>query len=110
MRGPSLFLLFIDDLFSIGMLAHVRCYADDTTLYLNGKALPKLITEMNQDLGLLRNWITENHLSVDVEKSQVIVLRELQKTFKRGTLVGKIVFCLDEVPYAEDVLLLGSSD
>ena len=52
-RGPLLFIIFINDLNKSVKNSKVHHYADDTNLLLTEKSLKKINKQVNQDLALI---------------------------------------------------------
>ena len=77
--GPLLFIIMINDI--TNSLQHSKCiiYADDTTLYLSGKNLDEMFTNMNKDLNAIEHWFACNSLLVNVSKTNFIVFRPKNK-------------------------------
>ena len=71
--GPLLFLIFINDLFSIKSSAKLIGYADDTTLLYTKKNSEKLIELIKADVPKIFNWFANNGLTVNFKKTNIIL-------------------------------------
>ena len=72
--GPLLFLIYINDLpFSL-QKSHVSMYADDTAISLSSKSIGELQNDLNLDLLKLQDWLHANKLSLNVVKTQSLVI------------------------------------
>ena len=72
--GPLLFLIYINDLpFSL-QNSQVTMYADDTTISYSSKNIDDLNENMNRDLNCLKQWLQGNKLSLNVMKTQAMVV------------------------------------
>ena len=72
--GPLLFLIYVNDLpFSLEK-AHVSMYADDTTISHSSKSLAALQHDLNCDLSNLQDWLHGNKLSLNVIKTQSLII------------------------------------
>ena len=85
--GPLLFLIYINDLprcldHSIG-----RSFADDTNLTFSAVDLSILQTEMSNDLNRIFNWISSNKLTLNILKTDFMVIGSRQRI---ATLAGNI--------------------
>ena len=85
--GPLLFLIYINDLpncldHSIG-----RSFADDTNLTFSAVDLSILQTEMSNDLNRSFNWLSSNKLTLNILKTDFMVIGSRQRI---ATLAGNI--------------------
>lgn len=72
--GPILFLLYINDLPLISKNAHFTLFADDTTISCSHSNYCELILNTNAQLNDLYNWTINNRLSLNTDKTSVILL------------------------------------
>ena len=77
--GPLLFLLYINDLPKTINNANVYMYADDTSLSYQNHSMRQLNRVLNQDLKALHKWLRGNKLSLNVAKTQSMVISTEQK-------------------------------
>ena len=49
-------------------------YADDTSLSFSSKSIPLINECVNEDLGYLKSWLNANKLSLNVTKTQSLVI------------------------------------
>ena len=71
--GPLLFLLYINDLrFSLkrSIASH---FADYMSITYASKKMKSLETVLNQDLKMTSDWLKANILSLNVDKSKLII-------------------------------------
>ena len=78
--GPLLFLIYINELPAISNLLTIL-FADDTTLYLSGPNLQQLEKTVNAELQKISQWLSLNRLSLNIAKSNFMVLRVRQKPY-----------------------------
>ena len=72
--GPLLFLIYINDLpFSLKN-SEVTMYDDDTSISYSSKNIDELNETLNSDLDSLKQWLESNKLSLNVIKTQAMVV------------------------------------
>ena len=72
--GRLLFLLYINDLPECLDNTRPRLFADDTNLTASGESLNDIEMAVNSDLGNLRNWLMANKLSLNVAKTEFMLI------------------------------------
>ena len=72
--GPLLFLIYINDL--PGCLSHSvpNMYADDTNISSSNIDIAQVEHVLNQDLSQLQIWLQCNHLSLNVVKTEYMII------------------------------------
>ena len=101
--GPTLFLIYINDLTQITTLFSPILYADDTNLFLESANLNELVPEINNELCLIQNWCEQNKLTINVEKTNFVILKKFQNKFKFETdsikMFGKTLTQKDTIKF-----------
>ncbi len=77
--GPLLFILYINDLPNYVSNVKVSMYADDTALYYNSNDIDDIVVKMNKDLENIRQWLIRNKLSLNVKKTDFMIIGSSQK-------------------------------
>ena len=77
--GPLLFLLYINDLPQAVQGSNVSMYADDTSLCHQASNMTQLNEAINSDLEQLDTWLQGNKLSLNVAKTQSMLITTKQK-------------------------------
>ena len=72
--GPLFFLLYINDLPQCLSKTKPRLFADDTNLTAAGESINDVEAAMNSDLENLRKWLIANKLSLNVAKTEFILI------------------------------------
>ena len=72
--GPLLFLIYINDLPFCLQNSNVTMYADDTTISYSSNNIDELNNYLNRDLNCLEHWLQGNKLSLNVIKTQAMVV------------------------------------
>ena len=71
--GPSLFILYINDLHNVSKILNFILFADDTNIFLSGKNLLEDCNIMTNELKKLDIWFKVNKLSLNVGKTNYMV-------------------------------------
>ena len=69
MLGPLLFNIFINDLFLMKLNSEICNFADDNTIYLCGKDLNEIVTNLEIDLSRLLKWFAKNGMVANTVSS-----------------------------------------
>ena len=72
--GPLLFIVYITDLPFCIESCQVAMYADDTSISFTAKSVNDLNMTLNKELDSLREWLQGNKLSLNVLKTQAMVI------------------------------------
>ena len=77
--GPLLFLIYINDLPNCLREATPRMYADDTSITIASNSVAQIEEVLNHELGNLSEWLIANRLSLNVAKTEVMLVGSRQK-------------------------------
>ena len=77
--GPLLFLIYINDISSCSHLLSFILFADDTNLFLSHHDIETLIRIMNEELKKVALWLTANKLSLNVNKTHLMIFKTRKK-------------------------------
>ena len=83
--GPLLFLVYINDLPNCLEKSNVSMYADDTCLYYSSDSADAMNHAINADLTALKGWLEGNKLSLNVAKTEAMVIGSNKKLRKIDT-------------------------
>ena len=72
--GPLLFLLYINDLPLCSTKLIFRLFADDTNVFLDDSDLDNIERDMNRELNKVSDWLNANKLSLNLTKSNYMLL------------------------------------
>lgn len=78
--GPTLFKIFINDLFLLNTHGIMQMFADDIVLIYEGDDLCTTINLMQNDLDSFYLWFSKNSLILNAEKSKYIIFGEGKST------------------------------
>ena len=98
--GPFLFLTFVDDL--LWRFEDTVLYADDCLVYASAATADCALEKLNELTEQILSWYTENRLSVNVEKTEVITIcakTNQIKEFKPLRVHGKNIKQTDKLKY-----------
>jgi hypothetical protein len=73
--GPLLFLLYLNDIYTVSNLLVPIIFADDTNIFINGKNLAETVTVLNEELVKVSKWLNANKLALNVNKTSYMVFR-----------------------------------
>ena len=79
MLGPLLFLLYINNLNKAVVHSKVHHFADDTNFLYASHSLKNLNKTVNFDLSNLVQWLRANKISLNVNKTEIVVFRSPTK-------------------------------
>ena len=77
--GPLFFLIYIYDLPECLNHATPRLFADDTNLTVAGNSIQEIEANMNSDLAHVNQWLLANKLSLNVIKTEFILIDSAKK-------------------------------
>ena len=77
--GSLLFLIYINDLPNCLNVGSPRMYADDTNVTFSAATIPDLESQINSDLKYIDRWLKANKLSLNVAKTEFMVISSRQK-------------------------------
>lgn len=80
--GPLLFIIYINDLFSISKIFNAIAYADDTTLLASNDNCNELFNQANLSLSEINDWLLANRLTLNIDKTHFIIFHKLTKSLK----------------------------
>ena len=88
--GPLLFLVFINDLPLSVKYSNTILFADDTAIYFSGKNCNEIQSKMNEDLALVKKWLNDHRLMLNITKSKFVVVGGKQQLKRFQDLTLKI--------------------
>ena len=71
--GPLSFLIYINDIYH-SMSSQPTLFADDTCVAINANSLSNLELNINSELKKISKWVNANHLTINPEKSNILVV------------------------------------
>ena len=72
--GPLLFLVYVSDLHLSRNYSEVNMHTDDTSISFSSNSIPDISKKVNSDLLCIKTWMESNKLSLNVTKTQTILI------------------------------------
>ena len=91
MLGPILFLLFINDVSNIQNPYHFTLFADDTTIALSNNNIPDLEHIINESLVYIHEWLNNNRLQINIDKTNFILLHRSRIKHKLNIQINDLI-------------------
>ena len=77
--GPLLFLIYINDFHKAIQYCKLHHFADYTNLFRTSKSVKNLNKQINRDMKHLNNWLSANNISLNVEKTELVIFKSPRK-------------------------------
>ena len=87
--GPLLFLIYINDLHKAIRYCKVHHFADDTNLFHTNKLVKNLNKLVNHEMKQLNNWLSANKISLNVEKTELVIVKSPRKVLSDEIKIKK---------------------
>ena len=105
--GPLLFLVYINDLPNCLSIASPRMFADDTSISLNASNLIDLESFINIELSNLNHWLIANKLSLNIAKTEFMIIGSRQRLLTQQNSEINIVIEGNEIKKVDHAKSLG---
>lgn len=73
--GPTLFLLYINDIVNCIQKCKIQLFADDTLIYYIGNSVEEVVDVINRELVNIQKWLNNNSLILNVNKTHFMVVK-----------------------------------
>lgn len=80
--GPILFNYGINDMHDLVTYGVIQQFADDTAVMYRAKNLNQLQQDMSHDIGVISEWLANNHLYVNTDKTKYMIFTRSEKGAK----------------------------
>ena len=105
--GPTLFLIYVNDIQNSSSFFDFRLFADDTNLFHSySQARDINLNQLSDHLDEVQRWCNTNKLTINIEKTNFIVFRGIQK---KVNLTGAITLQGKDIKEADVVTFVGVS-
>lgn len=85
--GPLLFLIYINDLSNVSNQLSKILFADNTSLFFPHRNPNVIVNVVNEELDKISKWFKTNKLSLNIKKTNFILLSNNQKKFDENITV-----------------------
>ena len=76
--GPILFIFYINDMHTVSSLMKCIIFADDTNFLYTGNDISEMCKTVSKELDKLSSWFTANKLSLNISKTNFMVISRRQ--------------------------------
>jgi len=89
--GPLLFLIYINDIANISDILQLILFADDTNLFAFHRDQNTLVQLVNRELELINTYYKVNKLSLNVDKTVLVVFTSARKKYDANVVENRIL-------------------
>jgi len=86
--GPTLFLIYINDIYKVSSFLNFVLFADDTNVFKSGRNIKDLIHSINKELINVERWFKSNKLTLNVKKTNFIIFSRTSVSTKNKIILG----------------------
>lgn len=73
--GPTLFVLYLNDIVNRISKCKIQLFADDTLIYVVGRNSNEIINTLNSELNILFDWLNINSLAINTDKTKMMLIK-----------------------------------
>ena len=84
--GPALFTLYINDIVNVLSHSKICLFADDTVIYFAHKNIAMAAEAIQLDLKNIDNWMDDNKLTINIKKTQYMIVSGHHKKYENVDL------------------------
>ena len=99
---PLLFLIYINDLHNAIQNCKVHHFADDSILFHTNKSVKHLNKLVNCGMKQLNNWLSANKICLNVEKTELVILKFPRKILLDEIKIKVISIKLSKITWYKD--------
>lgn len=102
--GPTLFILYINDIVNVVRDCGIQLFADDTIIYCIGDNATKIIETLNIELENLFQWLSDNGLQLNTQKTKSMIIKNKYSNVK---IENNVVINNEMIEYVNKFKYLG---
>lgn len=96
--GPTLFLIYLNDLCNLNLpYCKVTCYADDTSLLIHGRNWEETRARAEAVLTIVMNWLASNLLTLNLSKTLFVTFAPTAASYPPSSFSITAHTCLNNV-------------
>ena len=108
--GPTLFLLYINDIVQYVQKCNIQLFADDTLLYYIGDDVDEIINTLNDELKTLQTWLKLNSMYVNIEKTKFMLIKCRHNKIDTSNHMGIYIYIhINRHYHAKSYMLIGNT-
>lgn len=73
--GPTLFVLYINDIVKVIKKCNIQLFADDTVIYVRGNSVDEIIDVISEEIINLLRWLGVNSLRLNPNKTKLMIIK-----------------------------------
>ena len=89
--GPTLFLLYVNDLCNVSTRLTYILFADDTSCFIEGTDMADMCVQLSSEMNKLSTWFKTNILSLNVSKTNCMIFGRPDKPEHHRVYIDNIV-------------------
>jgi len=89
--GPTLFILYVNDMCNASVVFNAILFADDTNLFYSGDDLKTMCEIVSSELDKLNDWFKVNKLSLNLSKTSYMIFGNKKSNFECSIEIDKNV-------------------
>lgn len=89
--GPLIFIIYVDDIFNIGLKGILILYADDAILIYSEETLALLFESMQHDIFKLKEFFTKHCMKMNLQKTKYMVFKTIVPNHYKLTIDSQII-------------------
>ena len=103
--GPTLFLLYVNDMYKCIEHEDLKLFADDTICSSSDKNLNNVFEKMRVNIGKMKQWFDANKLTLNLTKTSYSIFHSIAKTISEE--FDTMEFCGTEIKRNNSTVYLG---